>query len=122
MGLISGGLSREKNRHLSLGMFQKTMSKTASQLGRVELHRKCYEGESSDNIDEDETSLYTSPYHLVISLPNPDYAFDNDQQDIDRDQADKIFAECFKGEEEEFLHHQEINHKYEKSAFLGAFD
>ena len=30
MGLISGGLSREKNRHLSLGMFQKTMSKTAS--------------------------------------------------------------------------------------------
>ena len=59
MGLISDNLSRDKNRHLSLGMFQKTIRKTADQLGRLEIHRKCYLGESGESLDEDEEKLYT---------------------------------------------------------------
>lgn len=68
-----------------------------------------------------DVDLHTKPCQLVISMPNPDYDDEFEERTIHDEEAGKIFSACFKGEEEEFVYAQEVNMKYEKTAFMQAF-
>jgi hypothetical protein len=56
-------------------------------------------------------------------MPNPDFEKTLPfTQTINREEAERIFDDCFRGEDDEYAFQREINKTIEKQAFLEAFD